>query len=316
MRRKTVGLFLFAMALWAGTIWGGQGDVVELVGNGEINWSQGVILAKGRGAPPGEARNIAQARLMAERASLADARHNLMEVLKQIPVDSENQVGNYLAGNDEIRLRVERLIQNSVELKDRRRFLSDGVIEITVAMNLKGDLLLLLLRPPKELPRSKLSLAERPSSQTAPASSEKNGETSREMLQVQVEEKLAAGAKPLPRLADLPPFTGLVINTRGLNMQAVLIPKILAENGQELYPGQYVSPEKAAQNGLALYTKDLSTAQKNPRVGKKPLTVEGCRVDPNHPSEIILSNEDSKRVAPFAQEGTFLEEGKVMIVLD
>jgi hypothetical protein len=67
---------------------------------------------------------------------------------------------------------------------------------------------------------------------------------------------------------------------------------------------------------LVLYAKDLTTAQTNPRVGKKPLTVEGFKVDPNRPSEIILTAEDFKRVAPFAQEGTFLEECKVVIVLD
>jgi hypothetical protein len=67
---------------------------------------------------------------------------------------------------------------------------------------------------------------------------------------------------------------------------------------------------------LALYAKDLTAAQTNPRVGKNPLTVKGFKVNPDRPSEIVLTAEDSKRVAPFAQKGTFLEECKVMIVLD
>jgi len=122
--------------------------------------------------------------------------------------------------------------------------------------------------------------------------------------------------KPLPPLSELPKFTGLVIDTRGLNIRAALIPKVLNESGQELYQGPYVPREKASQNGLALYSKDLTAAQVNPRVGKNPLTVKGFKVNPNSPSDIILSPEEAKRVAPFAQKGTFLEECKVMIVID
>jgi len=52
-----------------------------------------VILAKGSGAPPKEAKNIAQARLMAERAALSDARRNLVEVLKGVRVRFGNHGG-------------------------------------------------------------------------------------------------------------------------------------------------------------------------------------------------------------------------------
>ena len=96
MKREMVYLFLLWTGLWPGMVWAGQTEVVELVGNGEINWSQGVILAKGSGAPPKEAKNIAQARLMAERAALSDARRNLVEVLKGVRVDSVTTVENYM----------------------------------------------------------------------------------------------------------------------------------------------------------------------------------------------------------------------------
>jgi hypothetical protein len=177
-------------------------------------------------------------------------------------------------------------------------------------VNLRGDFFLWLFSPPKELPGSQPPVPGKPASQLPPISSGKKAEPPPEQPQVRVEEKLVLEAKALP------PFTGLVIDARGLNMRAALIPKVFDESGQELYQGQYVPPEKAAQNGLALYAKDLNAAQTNPRVGKKPLTVKGFEVNPDRPSEIVLTAEDSKRVAPFAQKGTFLEECKVMIVLD
>ena len=357
MKRMMLGLFLLWMGLETGTTWAGQGEVLELVGNGEINWSQGIILAKGSGAPPKEAKNIAQARLMAERAALSDGRRNLMEVLKGVRVDSVTHVENHMVKSDQIRLSAEGFIQGSVELRDQRRYLSDGGIEVTVAMNLSGDFLSLMLSLPKEWKSAKPPMVEKPSSQLPPIPARKiespperpkigveekptlktkplppsvaekpssqlppipagKIESPPERPKIGVEEKPIIGAKPLPALADLPKFTGLVIDARGLNMRAVLIPKVVDEGGQELYQGQYVPPDKAAQNGLALYSRDLTAAQTNPRVGKNPLTVKGFKMNPNSRSDVILNADDSKRVAPFAQKGTFLEECKVMIVLD
>ncbi len=304
------------MGLWTGTIWAGHADVIESVENGEINWSRGTILAKGSGAPPNEAKNIAQARLMAERAALADARHNLMEVLKKVQVDSVSQVEDYLEKNDQLLRSSAAFIQGSKEVKDRRRNLPDGGMEVTLVMNLWGDFMLWMLSPAKEMPGSKPLVPGEAPSQVPPLSPGKEVEPPPEKPQVTVEEKLTPDAKTLPALADLPPFTGLVIDARGVDMRPALIPRILNASGQELYPGQYVPPEKGAQNGLALYARDLTAGQTTPRVGKKPLIVKAFRVNPERPSEILLTGEDSKRVAPFAQKGTFLEEGRVMIILD
>ena len=319
MRREMIYFLLFWASLWPGMIWANPMEVVELVGNGEINWSQGMILAKGSGAPPKEAKNIAQARLMAERAALSDARRNLVEVLKGVRVDSATTVENFMVKSDQIRLSAEGFVQGSAEIRDQRKYLSDGAIEVTVAMNLTGDFLTLMLsqaREPKELKFPKVPPAEKPAPQPPPLAPEKKAEPAPEPPKARLEEKPALEAKPLPAAVDLPKFTGLVIDTRGLNMRAALIPRLLDENGQEIYQGQYVPQEKAGQNGVALYARDLTAAQTNPRVGKSPLTVKGSKVNPNNPSEIILSVEDAKRVIPFAHKGTFLEECKVMIVLD
>ncbi len=320
MRRAMIGLFLFWASIWPGMVWAaGPAEVVELVGNGEINWSQGVILAKGSGAPPKEAKNIAQARLMAERAALSDARRNLVEVLKGVRVDSATTVENFMVKSDQIRLSAEGFVQGSAEIRDQRKYLSDGAIEVTVAMNLTGDFLTLMLgqaREQKELKPPKASPVEKPAPPPPPPAPEKKVEPAPEPPKARVEEKPVPEAKPLPVAVDLPKFTGLVIDTRGLNMRAALIPRVLDENGQEIYQGQYVPQDKAGQNGVALYARDLTAAQTNPRVGKSPLTVKGAKVNPNNPSEIILSTEDAKRVTPFAHKGTFLEECRVMIVLD
>ncbi len=336
MRRE---LFLFTLVgcliFASGGMGADRGDLIELVGNGEIQWSEGVILAKGSGAPPKEARNIAQARLMAERAALVDARRNLLEVVKGVWVNSSTRVENFMVKSDEIRLKTEGLIQGSAEIRHLRRYLADGGIEVAVAMSLKGDFLGLVLSPPVEQPAPKPQAVEpprplppagkkpEPAPDSTPSSPlvEKPGIESKPqppspLPAKGLPEKPALEPKTPPKEEELPKYTGLVIDARGLNMRPALIPKIFDASGQELYQGSYVPSEKAAQNGLVLYSRDLTAAQTHPRVGKNPLTVKGLKIKAPALSDIVLRGEDSPKVRPFARGGTFLEECKVMIVVD
>ena len=329
MKRKGAnlsGVFLL-LVFWIGGSWASQAEVIETIGSGEINWSQGIVTAKGSGAPPKESKNIAQARLMTERAALADARRNLLETLKGVRIDSVTHVEMFIVKSDEIRLRAEGLIQASTEIRKLRRYLSDGAIEVTVAMNLRGDFLTLLMSLPQSSPIPKppapLPLpSEKPSAPPIVPPPEKTGEVPpivQPIINADEKPVFKPGvpkSDPKPLLADLPPYTGLVVDTRGLKVQPALVPKVLDEKGMELYQGLYVSRENVAQSGVALYAKDLTSAQTNSRVGKNPLTVKGFKANPGNPSDIILSPEETKRVTPFTQKGTFLEECKVMIVID
>ncbi len=326
--------FTLILVFWAGMGWSAAKEVMERVAGGEINWSQGTITAKGSGAPPKEARNIAQARLMAERAALADARRNLLEVLRGVQVDSASRVEKFILKDDQIRLQAEGFIQGSVEMKNLRRYLSDGAIEVTVAVNLSGDFLPLLLtaaerqRGPaksasplearKPIPQEE---PKAPPSQPPPVPDAEKPPLSQVPAAPPDPKPVLTGPakgeeRPLPSLTELPRFTGVVIDARGLGVKPALAPRILDENGLELYRGKFVPQEKIAQNGLVLYSRDLTAAQIHPRVGKNPLTVKGARVNRNVPADIFLGREAADQLAPFAQKGTFLEDCRVMIVLE
>jgi len=358
---RFLALGFFIWALIPEGAWAAPAEVIETVGNGVINWSQGIILAKGSGSPPKDSRNIAQARLMTERAALTDARRNLLEVLKGVRVDSTTRVENFMTKDDQIRLQAEGFIQGSVEVRRLRKYLSDGAIEVTVALDLSGDFVSLMqsasveaktgTRPPtvpalpavEPKPEKRALPAEPPPAvketrPTPPVPGKKPEPPSvlpppPPAIEKKAEPPAPPAApppdikpavlpaakpveKPLPALADLPSLTGVVIDARGLRMKPALVIRVLDEGGMELYRGGYVPQEKAAHQGLALFSRDLTAAQTNPRVGKNPLTVKGARVDPANPADIILAKDSAQKLAPFAQKGTFLEDCRVMVVLD
>ena len=129
-----------------------RSEVVEQLPNGAINWSQGVVTAKGSGAPPTGITNIAQARLMAERAAKADALRNLLETVKGVRVDSETTVESYTTKNDRVLTRVSGIVIGARVVDTR--YLSDGAVEVTVAVNMTGELMAVMLQelPPLNRP--------------------------------------------------------------------------------------------------------------------------------------------------------------------
>ena len=130
-----------------------RSEVLEQLPKGAINWSQGVVTAKGSGAPPTGITNIAQARLMAERAAKADALRNLLETVKGVRVDSETTVESHTTKSDRVLTRVNGIVIGARVVDTR--YLSDGAVEVTVAVNMTGELLAVMLQ---ELP----PLSQRP----------------------------------------------------------------------------------------------------------------------------------------------------------
>ncbi|MFH2012818.1 MAG: LPP20 family lipoprotein [Pseudomonadota bacterium] len=118
-------------------------DVIERLSSGDINWTMGTITSTGSGAPPSSATNPAQARLMAKRAAILDARRNLLETVKGVTVDAQTTVQNLMTTSDIVVTKVSGIVKLSRVIDTR--YMNDGAVEVTVEMELRGDLLRLML---------------------------------------------------------------------------------------------------------------------------------------------------------------------------
>jgi hypothetical protein len=275
-------------------------EVVQNIGaNGGVNWSQGIITSIGIGSPPEKYYGKPQARPMALRAAQLDAYRNLLEVTKGVRVNSVTVVEDSMVASDMIRSQVDGMIKGAQVIK--KEYLSDGTVEVTTAMSLRGGFSQLIL--PKDI-RQVPEIKTIPPSTPALPQAPKVGEIPM--------------ATPQPTMPAPTPaiYTGLVVDARGLGARPAMSPKILDESGQEVYGSAYVSREFAVQQGMAGYAKDLTSSQTNPRVTNEPLTVKGLKTEGPGQSDLVISNADAGKIRSASENLSFLKKCRVMIVLD
>jgi len=255
-------------------------DVVEPAGSsGKIDWTTGVITSVGIGAPPAQPANAAQARAMAERAAQVVAYRNLLEVIKGVRVDSTTTVENFMVTSDVIKTEVNGIIQGAMVLD--KKYMSDGSVEVTVGMRLTGAL------ADSFIPKGPATPSTFP---TQPA-----------------------GQNPA---APGQLYTGLIVDARGLGVRPAMAPKVVNEDGKEIYGSAWINRDYAVREGMVGYLKDPATAQANPRVTDKPLMVKAIKVSGDARVDTVISNADAAALQSASQNLSMLEKCRVIILVD
>jgi hypothetical protein len=77
-----------------------------------------------------------------------------------------------------------------------------------------------------------------------------------------------------------------------------------------------VSRDYALQIGVVGYEKDLNRARANERVTNNPLVVKAVEVTGTHNTDIIISNQEANIIRASAQNLNYLQQCKVMLILD
>jgi hypothetical protein len=111
-------------------------------------------------------------------------------------------------------------------------------------------------------------------------------------------------------------FTGLVVNAQKLDVTPSMAPRIVDENGSEVYGVTFVSENALKQGGIVTYVKDLGAAKKDTRIGTKPLVVRALSTAAGANTDIVIANADADKLRDKSQNLSFLVDGKVLVVLD
>ncbi len=226
---------------------------------------------------PNPAMPEVTARPMAIRAARDVALRNALELVKGIQMTSTTTVENCMVSSDVIRTQVDGYIRK-FEVS-APRYMSDKTIEITATIPMDNELANSLLPP---------TIGKSPA------------------MQIMV---------PAGRVA--PTFTGLIIDARGTGAIPALIPKIIDEDGKEVYGSAYVTRDWAVKWGMAGYAKSPEQASSyKDRIGPNPGTFKVVRATGASRTDLVISNNDALDVRAAAKAMKFLADCRVVVILD
>lgn len=119
-----------------------------------------------------------------------------------------------------------------------------------------------------------------------------------------------------PRCASNPiqtEYTGLIIDTRGLDIEPMIFPVIFNSEGLEIYNRYYINISNAVRYGMVSYVHSEDEALKNKRIGDRPYYTVALKKNRGCP---VLSEKDVRKI--FSSEKTIVElqKCKVIFIID
>lgn len=112
------------------------------------------------------------------------------------------------------------------------------------------------------------------------------------------------------------PFTGLIVDTRGLDLRNAMSPRLLDAALRDVHNGVHASVDYIEDVGVVGYMGSIAAALKNPRVGAKPLVVRAIGVGDAHKTCPVISLEDARRFLEDAGSGKVTATCAVCLVID
>lgn len=312
---------------------GDNDPLVDSVANGKgsINYGAGTVRATGYGAPPpaGRASSPIQSRLMAMGAARADALRTLAMTVSSVQVTAETTVKNYVLSKDEVRTNVSALLQSPRIISETTQ--PDGTAVVVVELPMYGQSSVASAVLPQILP-APTTVTEAPTAadtvneyRGGGAGSDGNGGfKGPDQPAIRVLPPIPeALPRPLPGgepgstpLSDNGPFTSVIIDCRGLNLEAIMSPKLYDTTGREIYGTVRVSRDYAIDTGIVSYPRSMTYAIRSARCGKHPLIVRALRFADKHRFNPVISLEDGDRILAANNRDHFLEQTRVLLLVD
>ena len=261
------------------------GQVQELVPGGAIDWSGKTVHARGTGVlDPGNSDRD-QARQMAERAATVIAQRNLIEIVKNVRVDSDARVRDVMAEHDTVYRHVEGIVRAARPLGPARYDSLGGTVEVELECDLYGEAgvenaltLVPVAGPPLGDPSGGLSFQ------------------AREFLRQ---------------------YSGLVLDGDNTGLKPALLPRIYDEGGNLLFdPREFLMYVDAPGAYAVQFVGALDHVLSRPEFRRPPLVLEVKEARGKLGTDVVLGRGDADKVRGMKDGLEFLmNSGRILVKL-
>ena len=310
--------------------------LVSQLAEGYIDWTQHALFAYGDGTAPAAASDPVQQRLHGLRNARDAAFSNMRQLIGQVRLNTDTQLQD--AGLD-------RDFQDLVRVVIGSRGEDQGRYRIAVRLLLLGDFAAAVLPQVEPIDPRSYDLSHFDDSAAAPTTTDSlTAPTTADSLEMSdtadslempvVADSLAvlasADSLETPAVADslaadelvffVPeaPYTGLLVDVRGLGLQPSIAPRVLSAVGHVIHGAATVDRRLAADYGVAGYDDDIDRAYKSERLGGEaanPFVVRATGTAGRYSGDAILDNFDAAQVLQADEAGDFLRQGRVTFLL-
>ena len=310
--------------------------LVSQLAEGYIDWTQHALFAYGDGTAPAAASDPVQQRLHGLRNARDAAFSNMRQLIGQVRLNTDTQLQD--AGLD-------RNFQDLVRVVIGSQGEDQGRYRIAVRLLLLGDFAAAVLPQVEPIDPRSYDLSHFDDSAAAPTTTDSlTAPTTADSLEMPVvadslappatTDSLAvlasADSLETPAVADslaadelvffVPeaPYTGLLVNVRGLGLQPSIAPRVLSAAGHVIHGAATVDRRLAADYGVAGYDDDIDRAYKSERLGGEaanPFVVRATGTAGRYSGDAILDNFDAAQVLQADEAGDFLRQGRVTFLL-
>lgn len=112
------------------------------------------------------------------------------------------------------------------------------------------------------------------------------------------------------------PYTGLVLDCRGLKYTPVLTPKLIGQKGNAVWGTAGLNLALVKEKGVAAYAPDLRAALQNGRAGNTPLIIRPLGTAGPLRGDLVLRAEDITALQDAHAAETFLSTLSIVILID
>ena len=260
------------------------GPVEELLPGGAIDWSGKTVRARGAGVLDPGNMDKAQARLMAERAATVVAQRNLIEIIKDVRIDSDSRVQNFMTDYDVVYQHVDSIVKGARLLGPAKYDSIAGTVEVELECDLYGaggveDALTPVLAPnPTDVSASSLS------------------PEAREFLRQ---------------------YSGLVFDGGNTGLKPALFPKIYDENGALLLDSREYLQYASQPGAYAVqFVSALDQVLARPEFAKQPLVLKVKEARGKLGADMVLGRGDVDKVKWLKDGFKFLADaGRVLVAV-